>query len=133
MPVAALHQDRGAIGERQSGARILLDEDDRHAAVADVGEPCEHHLDQFRRQTRGWFVEHQRLWTHEHRARDCQHLPLAAGKSSGGQAALAREIGKGLVQSRRSGRAQRLRQDTGGELQIVVDAHARRRRSPSAA
>ena len=59
----------------------------------------------------------------QQRARDGEHLPLPAGEPSGQQAALPREVGKGVVHRGDPLGAPGGRQTSRGELQIVVDAH----------
>ena len=109
VPVAALHQHIGAVGERQRGARVLLDEQDRDAGLADVRELCEDRLDQFRRQPGRRLVEHQKPGRRSARGRS---RASAAGRPKGGRPARragARDRGR-WRRPRRSGRAKRSRQ-----------------------
>ncbi len=97
MPLAPLDENDAAVGDGERGARVLLDQDDRDAARADLGEPREDALDQLGREARRRLVQHQHARRHDQRARDRRHLPLPAGEASRRQPALAREIGEEAV------------------------------------
>ena len=75
---AAEHID--AIAHLDGCQRVLLDEQDRNAFVAQCCESVEDPLDKDRREAKGGFVHEQELRAGEKGAGDCKLLLLAAGE-----------------------------------------------------
>ena len=133
MPVAALHQDVGAVGESQRRARVLLDEHDRHAGL----RGCRRALRIRSRPFSATALPMARrastpLGPTSMRAGDREHLPLPARQPPGCQGALARRSGKVSYAS-----AIRRRAAVSARLRLRASdcrrPSATRRRSPSAA
>src|SRR5262245_14989733 len=78
---AAAIEDDGPLSEPQDFARLLLDDDRRHAFLAyDVAEHAEQLLDDDRRQAFQRLVEQQQRRVGHESAGDRQHLLLASGE-----------------------------------------------------
>ena len=95
---AAVDHDGDFARHRRRDADVLLD--DEHGDVALLAEPHQHVLDlgdDHRRQPLGRLVHHQELRVGEQRARDRQHLLLAAGKLGAAVVLAFGEARKGLV------------------------------------
>src|SRR6516165_362997 len=84
-----------AIGNGQGQQRHLVDQQDGHAFIAQLGENIEQLVDHRRRQPERWLVEHENARTRDQAARKRQHLLLAAGKKTGA-------IPEPVAQSRKS-------------------------------
>ena len=121
--ILALDEHISAVGKRQRGACVLLDQHDGDAAPRDLGELGEYSLDEFRRKPGGRLVEHQRLRPDQQGAGDRQHLPLAAGEPAGHQRSLPRKIGEHGVHGLDPRRALRFRGRIRGDAQIIGDGH----------
>ena len=63
--------------------RVLFDEEDRRPLGVDLADDAEDRLHHLRRQAERRLVEEQHLRLRHQRARDGQHLLLAAGERSG--------------------------------------------------
>src|SRR5581483_6666098 len=95
---AATVQDQRAIGEPQDLARLLLDDDGRHALLADhLAQAAQQLVDDDGRQPFQRLVEQHDTRVHDQRAADRQHLLLAARQ-------LAAEIGAPLLQPGKRGK-----------------------------
>jgi hypothetical protein len=66
------------VGHFQRGARVLLDQQDGHAALAQLADDAEDVAHDQRRQAQAGLVQHQQLGLAHQRAADGQHLALAA-------------------------------------------------------
>src|SRR5206468_5894726 len=83
------------VGDVERHMRVLLDEEHGRAGGADLADDTEDLLDQYRREAKGWLVEHKQAWPSHERPSDCEHLLLAAAQRSGAllqPLAQAREI-----------------------------------------
>src|SRR3990172_8221660 len=78
-PAAAPH-DVGAVGDLDRARGVLLDEEHRHAFLAELLENLEHLVDDQRRQPERGLVEEEELRPGEQRPGDCELLLLAAGE-----------------------------------------------------
>ncbi len=87
------HHDAG-IGNAQRFDRVLLDHEYRHAARVDFFHRRENIGHVFRRQARRRLVEHEHPGLDRQRAREREHLALAAGKIAGERAEFSRQLGK---------------------------------------
>jgi hypothetical protein len=76
-------QDDTGIGERQRPVHVLLDKDDRAAALTDSAEPLEDRVDHDRGQAEGELVGDNQARLAGERASKRKHLPFAAGEPSG--------------------------------------------------
>ena len=83
--LAVGHQVR-AVGERHGALRALLDEQHGDAALADLGERLEDHVDDLRREAERGLVEQQDVGPGDERARDRELLLLAAREHAGAPA-----------------------------------------------
>ena len=61
-------------------ARVLLDQEDRHALGVDVDAHAEDRLDEDRREAERWLIEHQEPRVRHERASDREHLLLSTGE-----------------------------------------------------
>ena len=98
---AARLEHVGVVGDPQRGQRVLLDQQHGDALLADLLDRLEDDVDQHRRQAHGRLVEQQQLRVAEQRARDGEHLLLAAGHRARPSAAAVRAApGTGRARSR---------------------------------
>src|SRR5581483_8633131 len=80
----AVFQDIAVVGDGQSRADVLLDQEYRDAELfSDVGEPPRQVLDQYRGKSERQLVDQQQLRLADDGAAKRQHLPLAAGEQTG--------------------------------------------------
>src|SRR5712692_10210695 len=78
-----LVEDVRAVGDRQRKLDVLLDQQYRRAAPLHGAEQREHFLNQERHDAFGRLVKQDHAGRRHHRARDGEHLLLAAGQRSG--------------------------------------------------
>src|SRR5438034_9461108 len=71
------------VGDVERHVRVLLDEEHGRAGGADLADDTEDLLDQYRREAKGWLVEHKQAWPCHQRPSDREHLLLAAAQRSG--------------------------------------------------
>ena len=113
----------GGVGHRKGGAGVLLDEQDRHAGVAQSADRLQDVAHDQRCQAEAWFVEHQHARVGHQRAAHGQHLPLAAGQRARLLAAAflqAREQRENFLQP---GRDLGAAAPEGAKLEILADGH----------
>src|SRR3954451_18954384 len=107
----------------QRKSRVLLNQQDRHAAfLIESFKKRKQRLRYSRREAERGLVAHQDARRGHQRARDRQHLLLAAGKTSGGLIASRRKPWEDTVPVIDSG-ADRLLvpHEVGTELQVLPD------------
>jgi ABC-type Fe3+/spermidine/putrescine transport system ATPase subunit len=75
---AAVEHDGGVVGHAEDGAGELLDDEDRHALLGDLGDDLVELLDDDRRQPHRQLVEQQQGRVDGQASRKRQHLLLAA-------------------------------------------------------
>ena len=95
---AAVDHDGDVLGDRAGDADVLLDHQHRHLAV--LGEAHQHLLDladDHRREALGRLVHHQQARIGEQRARDREHLLLAAGELAAAIVLALGEAREGVV------------------------------------
>src|SRR5204862_76207 len=85
----ALVHDVMAVGDRQGGTQVLLDQEHRKALALEIVEHRDDLLDDHGRQPLGRLVEQEQRRIEHERARDRKHLLLAAGELKA-EVALAR-------------------------------------------
>jgi hypothetical protein len=91
---AAALDDVGAVADQPREMQVLLGDDDADAFLLHGQDGVDHLLDDLRRQPfRGLVEQHQRRIAHQ-RARDGQHLLLAAAHAPARAVAHLAEIGK---------------------------------------
>src|SRR5258708_7404548 len=76
----ALVHDVMAVADRKSGAQVLFDQQDGEAFLLETAQHPDDLLDDHRREPLGRLVEHQQRRIEHQRARNRQHLLLAAGE-----------------------------------------------------
>src|SRR3990170_633234 len=69
-----------AVGEGHRDLQVVLDEEDRHAGLVDLGQDVADLLDQERGEALGGLVDQQQAGVAHQRPRDREHLLLAAGQ-----------------------------------------------------
>ena len=74
--------DQAAVGDAQGHREFLLNQQHRHAAPAQHHQKIRHLGDQLRRKTLGGFVHDEQVRVTHQRARQRQHLLLAAGQDA---------------------------------------------------
>jgi hypothetical protein len=93
--------DDAAVGDVERELYVLLDEQDAGAGVGGVGaHDREHALDDHRRKAEAELVDEEQSWSARERAREGEHLLLAAGEQPGAavtQFAQRREVAVGVV------------------------------------
>ena len=77
---AAGLEDIAAVGEFEGFANFLLNEKNRFPGCLQFGDGLEHLIHQFRHETQGRFIKHEKLWAGHQAPSDGQHLLLSAGK-----------------------------------------------------
>ena len=80
--LAGLH-DIAEVCRLQRRARVLFDQQDRHAEIAQRGDDPEDFARDQRRQPQARLVQHQKLRLRHQRATDGEHLPLTARERAG--------------------------------------------------
>ena len=88
------------VGGFERGARVLLDQQDRDAELAQRSDDAEDLAHDQRREPEARLVEHQQPRLRHQRAAERQHLPLAA-RQRAAQAAAAARRGAGSARRRR--------------------------------
>src|SRR4051812_10612748 len=71
-----------ATARMQCDARVLLDDEDRDAALRDFSDRFEDLRDELRRDPERWLVEKKQARPRHQRTPDREHLLLAAGERS---------------------------------------------------
>src|SRR5436190_10267569 len=94
----ALLENDGAIGDEAGEVQVLLGEQDRHAFLLQGQDHVDHLLDDQRRDAFARLVEEDEVGVAHQRARDRQHLLLAAAHAAAGTVGHRREVGKQRVQ-----------------------------------
>ncbi len=95
---APVDHDGDVFGDRRRHPDVLLDDEDRH--VGFLSQTQQHLLDlrhDHRRETLGRFVHDQELRIRHQRARNRQHLLLAAGKLRAAVVSTLGQAGEGVV------------------------------------
>ena len=80
---AAVLQHIATVGHLQRLVGVLLDQEHRHALLADLADDVEDLRDHQRRQAQRGLIQQQQARTGHQRAADGQHLLLAAGHQAG--------------------------------------------------
>src|SRR5262245_25845200 len=71
------------VGDRQRRPRVLLDQQDRNAALVEIGNDSKAFTYDLRSKPEARLIEHEQTWPRHQCAAERQHLPLAAGEGSG--------------------------------------------------
>ena len=125
---AAVDHDGDFARHRRRDADVLLD--DEHGDVALLAEPDQHLLDlgdDDRRQALGRLVHHQQLRVGQQRARNRQHLLLAAGKLAAAIVLALGEAREGLIDALdRPGAAPHPRRSSADARRRVSERQSRR-------
>src|SRR5580700_5503465 len=78
----AVTHDENTVGDREGARRILLGDENRHAARSNRRQLVVDASERHRRETERWLVQHEEARPRHERARDREHLLLAAGEQS---------------------------------------------------
>ena len=124
----ALAHDGDVVGHGEGGAQVLLDQQDREALVAEVGQQAGHPGDHRGGEAVGGLVEQQQARVEQQGAGDGQHLLLPAGELVGAVAAALGELGEEPVDPLRGPRAGAAA--AGGDLEVLLAVRSAKTRRP---
>ena len=114
-------QHIAAIGDGERQRRHLIDQQDRDALVAQLGENVEQLVDHRRRKPERRLVEQQDARLRHQPARDREHLLLAAGEQSGAAVQPVAQARKSVEQAAIIGSISAPGREWAPSTQIVVD------------